>query len=350
MTNLAAALPLYPENALILAPLAGFTDAAYRRAARRCGCRFAFTEMVDAASLAYSSDHSSPLLYRPEDEDFLGTQLVGSDPELLKRACEALARHRFELLDFNLGCPVPKVVKKGAGAALGRNLDAALRCFAVLKEYSPFPLTAKLRILSDTDPEPTIALCRGLVELGARAITIHGRTMERFYSGAVAAGIIAAVREALPQTPVIANGGVDSPAACAELRRASGCSRIMLAQGAMGNPWLFREIAGGPPPTLDEWREMVYSHIDGMISLYGEAAAMKCARKIVHDYLRGRGFPSFLRAEASTLACRSDLDALLKKARPVSGTAPRALLAEVPPYRRGSGTDEYGEVRTGTEY
>lgn len=318
---------IYPESALLLAPLAGFTDFAYRRAARRCGCRFAFTEMVDAASLAYASGRSSPLLYRGGDEEFLGVQLVGAEPELLRRACEELSRHRFEVLDFNLGCPVPKVVKKGAGAALGRRREQALSCFSVLREYSPFPLTAKLRILDAADPAPTIELCRGLVELGARALTIHGRTLEHFYSGEVAAAIIDAVREALPGTPVIANGGVNSPESWAALRAASGCSRIMLAQGAMGNPWLFREIAGGAPPSLAEWREVVLEHIDGMIELYGETTAMKCARKIIHDYLRGRGFPGSLRAEASLLSRRGDLLALLERARPVSASAPRKFSA-----------------------
>ena len=162
---------------------------------------------------------------------------------------------------------------------------------------------------------------------GARALTIHGRTLEHFYSGEVAAAIIGAVREALPGTPVIANGGVNSPESWAALRAASGCSRIMLAQGAMGNPWLFREIAGGAPPSLAEWREVVLEHIDGMIELYGETTAMKCARKIVHDYLRGRGFPGSLRAEASLLSRRGDLLALLERARPVSASAPRKFSA-----------------------
>ena len=109
---------IYPENALILAPLSGFTDIAYRRSARRGGCRYAFTEMIDAASIAYASERTKPMLYRGEEEDFLGVQLVGADPALIEKAVLYLNELEFSVLDFNLGCPVPKVAGKGAGAAL----------------------------------------------------------------------------------------------------------------------------------------------------------------------------------------------------------------------------------------
>ena len=320
---------IYPENILLLAPLSGFTDLPYRQSAYRGGCRYAFTEMVDAASLAYANAGGEKLLQCSEfeRENFIATQLVGSDPELLKRACDKLNNYEyFSLLDFNLGCPVPKVVKKGAGAALGRKIDLALECFEVLTKYSRFPLTAKMRILHYENPEPTLELCRGLVELGAQALTIHGRTMEHFYTGTVNFSIIKAVRDAFPQIPVIANGGVCSRETYDEMRRESGCSRVMLAQGAMGNPWLFRELEGGTPPTLEEWREMVSTHISGMVKLYGEESAMRRARKIVHDYLRGRGFPSSLRNIASALCTEAELAELLAIAVPAAEVANRKII------------------------
>lgn len=320
---------LYPENALIMAPLSGFTDLAYRRAARKGGCRYAFTEMVDAASLAYANGNGEVLLKRGEEEDFLATQLVGSDPELLKRACDKLNAYDFSLLDFNLGCPVPKVVKKGAGAALGRNIAHAHKCFAAIAENSKYTLTAKLRILDENDPAPTLELCSGLVELGARALTVHGRTREHFYTGSVKFPIIRAVREAFPDIPVIANGGVNSKASYDEMRRETGCSRVMLAQGIMGNPWLFSELAEGKePPTLEQWKELVAYHVQQMIALYGENSAMRQARKIVHDYLKGRGFSSSYRAEASTLSTFNELVHLLERVEisSVSGTVRRILI------------------------
>lgn len=312
----------YPDEALILAPLSGFTDLAYRRAARKGGCRYAFTEMVDAASLAYANGHGELLLRRGEEEDFFAAQLVGAEEELLKRACAKLNDFDLTLLDFNLGCPVQKVVKKGAGAALGRRIARAHRCFAVLAAESRFQLTAKLRILDAVDPAPTLDLCAGLVEAGATALTVHGRTWEHFYTGAVSFAVIRAVREAFPQVQVIANGGVNSMETYRLMRRETGCSQVMLAQGAMGNPWLFRELSGEhpEPPTLTEWREMVQFHVGEMIALYGEVSAMKQARKIVHDYLKGRGFPASLRAAASALSAAADLDELLAAARPVSAS------------------------------
>lgn len=322
--------PLYPENALIMAPLSGFTDLAYRRAAYRCGCRFAFTEMVDAASLAYANGNGEVLLKRGPDEEFLAVQLVGAEPDIIMRACEKLNKREFSLLDFNLGCPVPKVVRKGAGAALGRNISHALKCFAAIRETAKFRLTAKMRILDENDPSPTLDLCGGLVELGAEVLTIHGRTREHFYTGEVKFDIIRAVREAFPGIPVIANGGVNSRESYDLIRRETGCSRVMLAQGIMGNPWLFRELSSDcPPPLLDEWKDVVRFHICTMIDLYGEYSAMHQARKIVHDYLKGRGFPASLRAEASGLSSLADLDVLLAKAVPAavsSGTIRRILI------------------------
>lgn len=263
------------------------------------------------------------MLRRDDDEDFLGVQLVGAIPEHLAIAAEKLNDRDFSLLDLNLGCPVPKVWNKGAGAALGRNPELALRCFEALAEKSRFPLTAKLRIVHAQDPAPTVDLVTKLVERGARAITIHGRTREMFYTGEVNFEIIRAVREAVPGTPVIANGGIVSPETAREMREKTGCSRLMLAQGAMGNPWLFGRIDGtGDDPGLEAWKALVRSHICDMISLYGEESAMRCARKIVHDYLKGRGFPSCLRAQASALAALKDLDDLLDIAKPAVSRSP----------------------------
>ena len=313
---------LYPESAVILAPLSGYTDLAYRRAARRCGCRFSFTEMVDCSSLVYASGRGELMLRRGDDEDFLGVQLVGAIPEHLAIAAEKLNDHDFSLLDLNLGCPVPKVYGKGAGAALGRNPELALRCFEAIAAKSRFPLTVKLRIIHAHDPEPTVDLVRKLVERGARAVTIHGRTREAFYTGTVNFSIIRAVRESVP-VPVIANGGIVSVETAEIMRRETGCSRLMLAQGAMGNPWLFNQISNaGSDPTLEEWKEIVRSHIGDMVALYGEEIALRNARKIVYDYLKGRGFPSGLRADASSLSTMKDLDRLLSTARPAVSRSP----------------------------
>ena len=317
---------IYPENALILAPLSGFTDIAYRRAARRGGCRYAFTEMIDAASIAYASERTKPMLFRGEEEDFLGVQLVGADPALIEKAVIYLNELDFSLLDFNLGCPVPKVAGKGAGAALGCNYDHAMRCFEVISRLSRFPVTAKMRILDEEDAAPSVKLASGLASLGARAITVHGRTRKSFYTGTVHFDIISAIRTALPEVEVIANGGVHTVDQCREIREKSGCSRVMLAQGAMGNPWLFREIETGcEAPDIEEWRDMVMTHVSDMVALYGEFSGMRQARKIVHDYLKGRGFGGAAKSKASLLSNLEELRELVYNAAPVAVSPQRKI-------------------------
>ncbi len=310
-------MKIYPENALLLAPLSGFSDLPYRRAARTCGCRYAFTEMVDVASLTYARDRSRLMLQRGSEEDFLGVQLVGSKPEFIRQAVEVINESDFSVLDFNLGCPVPKVTSKGAGAELGRHLEEALSCFSIITERSRHPVSAKIRIIDAEDPTPTLALVRGLAELGASAITIHGRIKEAFYSGAVNYEIIRMVREDIPNVQVIANGGVTGMESYRTMRNQTGCSRVMLARGAMGNPWLFRELTEADayvPPSIDEWLSIVRQHVEDMVALYGELRAMRMARKILHDYLRGRGFGGELKAMASSVSSLADLSAFLLRA------------------------------------
>lgn len=297
---------IYPDDALIMAPLSGYTDWAYRRSMRLCGCKYAFTEMIDISSLTYRHPRSLAMLERREDEEFLGVQIVGCDPEHLKRAMEVVNTGNFDVADFNMGCPVPKVTKKGAGAALGRDIERATDLFRIFATHSAFPVTAKFRILSEENPTPTVELAQALVAAGARAVTIHGRLMGKFYAGPVFADMIAAVRAALPpEIAVVANGGVMSRDSAETLRRESGCGPLMLARGAMGNPWLFREIIDQDryiPPTTRELLDMMTLHVEGMVLLYGETVALRLARKIVLDYLRGRGFPGVFRGEASFLS------------------------------------------------
>ena len=257
------------------------------------------------------------MLYRGDDEDFLGVQLVGAVPEHFAVAAKKLNEYDFSLVDVNLGCPVPKVAKKCAGAELGLHPEEAARCFETVARHSRFPVSAKLRILDAEDPEPTLRLCRLLVENGARALTVHGRVKQAFYSGPVHFGIIRAVREAFPEIEVIANGGVRSRSSYEEIRRRTGWSRVMVATGSMGNPWIFRELtgpAGFRGPSAGEWRRVIEEQSSGMIRLYGEENACRRARKIFHDYLKGRGFPGSLRAVASQTSSAADLAAWLDTA------------------------------------
>ena len=298
-----------------MAPLSGFTDAAYRRSLYRHGCKFAFTEMVDVSAMAYKTKSSFFMLERSKEDIFLGCQLVGSSVEHAKIAMQDLQHYDFDIIDLNLGCPVPKVAKKGAGAALGRNFELAKAMFSTIADNAKCPVSAKIRIVDTSDAEPTLKLVKMLEDCGACAVTVHGRIKEAFYSGPVDFEQIRLCRETL-KIPVIANGGVMNYDNYFELKTKTDCDKIMLARGAMGNPWLFEELQNHEacrPPEPDELAYEIKQHISDTCSLYGEIQGMKLSRKLVHDYLKGRGFKSSYRAEASQLASLADLDILLKK-------------------------------------
>ncbi len=312
---------IYPAGAVIQAPVAGHTDLPMRRAARRHGCRFAFTEMIDAGSLVFQSGKTPQLAVRGEDEDFLGIQLVGSDLPQLKRAVEIVNDMDFDVLDFNLGCPAPKVAKKGEGITFVlKNPDGAVRALETIVKTSRIPVSVKTRILDFDDPAPTVSFCKRLAETGIQALTLHGRLMRVFYSGPVAYHVISAVRESLP-VQVIANGGGLTPESYAALIRESGCACGMVARGALGNPWIYDMIGGKRAPTVEEYAAEMEQHVREMTEFYGVELGFRIARKTILEYLRGRGYAGSLRASISYL---SDFDAFARLMEEVrKGPSPR---------------------------
>ncbi len=310
-------MSVYPTESVILAPLSGHTDLPWRRSARRHGCRFAFTEMIDAGSLVFGNLKTIRFLDSDGTEDWLGAQLVGVDPDMLRKATEICNTRELAVIDFNLGCPTPKLVKKDKGAALAEKPEMALRAFEAIKSVSKFPVTAKIRILDENDPEPTLNLAGELESAGAEALAIHGRIRSKFYSGPVFTDIIQEVRKAL-KIPVIANGGIMDFATYNDLREATGCDVVMVARGAMGNPWIFREIAEGEKfhaPTVTEFADELETHINEMVVYYGEELGMKVARKVILEYLRGRGFTGKLKSKVSFLKTRGDFKKFMTEIR-----------------------------------
>ncbi len=316
-------MKIYPDNSVILAPLAGFTDLPYRSSARRHGCLFAFTEMIDAGSLVFGHGKTLTMLKRGKNETWLGVQIVGSEHEILKKAARIISQHDVNVLDFNLGCPAKKVVRKGEGAALARKTEEAIRALEILIRNSQVPVTVKTRIIDEIDPAPTIHLVKMLVEAGAAAVTLHGRVMSKVYSGDVKFKIIAAVRENV-KTQLIANGGVFSSSTYAELRTGTGCDCVMVARGAMGNPWIFDEImkdADFYPPTSDELADEILMHVSDMAELYGEEIGMRISRKLMIDYLKGRGYPGELKNSVCKIKTLEEMRPFLDDVR--LGPSPR---------------------------
>ncbi len=304
----------YPADALILAPLSGYTDLAFRRQCRRQGCRYAFTPLVDVGSVVYRNPRSDRNLLRGDDEPWLGLQILGACPETVGECVRRLRDYPFDLVDLNMGCPMPKITRRGAGAALSDTPKLALRCLEAMVAAAPWPVTVKIRILDESDPAPTVALAQSLQRGGARALTVHGRIREKVYAGPVKFDVIAAVREAL-NIPVIANGGVVDRAAAAALRAHTGCGRLMIARGAIGNPWIFRELLDprAPPPSHREVCTAMREQVADMVSLYGEDAGLRNARKIVLAYLVGRGYRRSRRHRVATLATWSQFDAFYRE-------------------------------------
>ncbi len=327
---------IYSENSAILAPLAGHTDLPMRLSARRHGCRYAFTEMIDAGSLVFGVKKTFKLISRHESEDFLGIQLVGSEIDTLKKAVETVNSLDFSVLDFNLGCPAPKVARKGEGATFALNRqDEAIKAFSVIAETSKIPVTAKIRILSETDVEKTVEFARRLEDAGARTITIHGRVMKMFYSGTVFHNVIREVRNAL-RIPVVANGGALNATLYRTLLEHTGCDCGMIARGALGNPWIFREIADplSKPPTLAELVDEMEAHIGSMIDFYGEEIALRIGRKTLLEYLRGRGFHGSLRASVSFLVTRDDFSRFMSEVRKGPSAHYWQMLESIPDHER----------------
>lgn len=295
----------------VLAPIAGYTDLPFRRMCRRFGAHFAHTALIDAGALVHGNPDNHLILRRGGDEPWLAVQLLGSIPADVRRAAEMLRDMPFDAVDFNMGCPVRKIIRRCAGAALMQHPELAFTCLEILRGVIDHkPVTVKTRILDENDPEPTVAFCRELEKRGIDGLTLHGRLPSRMYAGPVATAVIRAVRESV-RIPVTANGGVFSWHDAAELSRQTGCSRVMVARGAMGNPWIFRELQAGsdlPPPPHGEVCQIMRDHLLDMVELYGETGAMIIGRKIIHAYLVGRGYRRSLRTPAVSIRTLSQFD------------------------------------------
>ena len=315
------------ELTYYLAPLAGYTDLPYRMACRGCGCEYAYTALIDAGALAHGNAENEHILRRGDSEGWLGVQLLGSIPADVVHSIEILNEMNYDCIDFNMGCPMQKILRRNAGAALLRpeNHELAFALVKLIRErVSGKPFTVKLRILDEDNPQPTVDFCKRLVDLGVEGITIHGRLARRIYAGSVAWNVIRAVREAL-SIPITANGGVYSFEDARQLAENTGCDRIMVARGSLGNPWIFRELHEQAhfTPSPEELYSVMREHVLGMIDEYGERTACLMARKIIIAYIKGRGYRKGFRVQAETI---SSMEMFLSFMDALSEEGPVALL------------------------
>jgi len=281
------------HNPLFLSPMAGFTDRPFRMLAHDCCCGFVYTEMVSSEAIFYGSRRTGEIFDLTGEDYPVGVQIFGSDPEKMAIAARAAAGHGAALVDINMGCPTPKIVKNGEGSALLRDLPQAGEIIAAVVEAVPVPVTVKMRKGWAAGETTALELSMLAEDCGAAAVAIHGRTRDQFYSGKADWGIIRLIKKAV-KIPVIGNGDVATPQDVRRMFEETGCDAVMIGRGALGNPWIFQrtvhfletgELLPEPSPT--ERIKTARRHFDLAISLKGAETAVLQMRKQLAWYMKG---------------------------------------------------------------
>jgi tRNA-dihydrouridine synthase B len=281
------------DDPVILAPMAGVCNPPFRKIAKRLGAGMVCAEMVSDKGLVHGSLKSQQMLTILEDEHPVSLQLVGYDRESMMQAAEMLGETNADLIDINMGCPVLKIYKNGSGAALARDPKYAADIVKAVVERVNKPVTVKFRKGWDDDNVNAVEVAKAVEQAGARAVTVHGRTASQLYSGQADWSIIKRVKEAV-SIPVIGNGDVDSPQAAKRLLEETGCDGVMIGRGALGNPWVFREVshflATGRElagPGAEERINVAIEHLHHLVSYKGEVIGVREMRKHAAWYIKG---------------------------------------------------------------
>ena len=307
------------DNPFILAPMAGVTDLPFRVLCKEQGAGLVCMEMVSAKAISYKNRNTAALMEIDEREHPVSLQLFGNEPKLMADVSKTIEEHPFDILDINMGCPVPKVVNNGEGSALLKDPKRIGEIVYEISHAIQKPVTIKMRIGFEQAPVDVTEIAKIAEENGAAAIAVHGRTRQQYYSGEADWDAIRRVKEAVT-IPVIGNGDVNSPEKAEELLQETGCDAVMIGRAVRGNPWIFREMKHYfetgelcPQPTVEEVRQMILRHARMVIDLKGEYIGIREMRKHVAWYTAGMRHSSSMRRESNSIESYVHLEKMLEK-------------------------------------
>ena len=305
------------ENNLILAPMAGVTDLPFRLLCKEQGAGLICTEMISAKAIYFKNKNTETLMEINERERPVSLQLFGSDPDLMAEIARQIEPRNFDILDINMGCPVPKVVNNGEGSALMKNPRLVHEIVSKVSNAIEKPLTIKIRKGFAEDCVNAVEIAKIAEDAGAAAVAVHGRTREQYYAGNADWDIIRKVKEAV-SIPVIGNGDVDSPQKAEALVRETGCDGIMIGRAVQGNPWLFSQILHYqktgellPKPGMEEVKEMILRHAKMQLEYKGNYTGMREMRKYVAWYTTGMPHSASVRRMVNEVESYEQLEELV---------------------------------------
>ena len=289
------------KNWLIMAPMSGITNLPFRLITKTMGPGLVTTEMISAMGLIRAHKKTLEYLRSSPDERPLAVQIFGSDPDAMARATSLIVEAGADIVDINMGCPARKVIKTGSGGALLRSPDAVKEVVSAVRRSCPLPLTVKIRAGWHPDQPVACETARVIEGCGADAVTIHPRFVSQGFSGKADWKLISRVKEGV-KIPVIGNGDVLSPSSALAMKRETGCDGVMIGRGAIGNPWIFKQILGMEkgirvsPPGLAERRAVIMEHFRLLSTVMGDTRASRMMRGLLLSYTKGLPYGNRFRA------------------------------------------------------